>query len=367
MDSDDTLPAKSGRTLREALRAELPDRVLGFVMQVQCPGLERDDTTAVDHVKLFRNRPDLRFEGRIHEQVLPSIRRLGGDVTWIGAYVVHDGADRSPEGLARKLKRDLRLLELDALDRPRHPFVLFNLGMTLNHAGDYAQAETALTDCIGVSQHSESHLRKAYALLVDALTGQAKDDEARRRCWEGLGRFPADPELLFKSGNMALRREEWTEAAPAFESILSQPRPRYFSSLDVGILGWRSRIGLAAAYEGLGRAAAAESLWREALGDPAARHHALEGFTCFLFGQQRLAEAEPLLRELIEIDPRNAAAHHNLGQSLLQQGRARDAATCFETSLALRPAHPPTLRLLLLAARGAGERGAQALSTAVDR
>ena len=81
MDSDDTIPAECGRQLR-AGRREAEPVLLGYVMQVHCPGGGTDgpgcDMTAVDHVKLIRNRPDLRFEGRIHEQILPAIRRDDG-------------------------------------------------------------------------------------------------------------------------------------------------------------------------------------------------------------------------------------------------------------------------------------------------
>ena len=108
----------------------------GYVMQVHCPGGGEDgdadpDVTVVDHVKLFRNRPDLRFDGRIHEQVLPAIRRIGGEVAWTELYVVHSGSDPEP-GRPRSgsASRDLRLLQLELAERPEHPFTLFNLGMT---------------------------------------------------------------------------------------------------------------------------------------------------------------------------------------------------------------------------------------------
>ena len=34
----------------------------------------------VDHLRLFRNRPDIRWQYRVHEQILLSIRRSGGSV-----------------------------------------------------------------------------------------------------------------------------------------------------------------------------------------------------------------------------------------------------------------------------------------------
>ena len=110
MDSDDTVPADCGRKLRELVECEHSGAILGYVMQVHCPGSQAGDLTVVDHVKLFRNRPDLRFEFRIHEQILPAIRRANGEVGWTDIYVVHSGSDQSPAGQQRKLERDFRIL-----------------------------------------------------------------------------------------------------------------------------------------------------------------------------------------------------------------------------------------------------------------
>ena len=143
MDSDDTIDAVSGGKLRELAEKEPPPGVLGYVMQVHCPGPGADgetDVTVVDHLKMFRNQPDLRFEGRIHEQIIPAIRRAGGEVAWTDVFVVHSGYDHSPEGQERKKQRDLHLLQLELQERPEHPFTLFNLGMTYADIGRHAEA-----------------------------------------------------------------------------------------------------------------------------------------------------------------------------------------------------------------------------------
>ncbi len=171
MDSDDTIPWDCGRGLRRLIDREVPANVLAFVVQVHCPGGGDNgdpafDVTAVDHVKLFRNRPDIRFDGRIHEQLLPAIRRVGGQVAWSDVYVVHSGSDQSPDAQPKKFERDLRILELELAERPEHPFTLFNLGMTYVHAGRYNEATGYLRRSIARSNADESHLRKVYALLV---------------------------------------------------------------------------------------------------------------------------------------------------------------------------------------------------------
>ena len=168
MDSDDTIPPHCGRGLRALAYRDIPAHVLAFTMQVHCPGFGDDgepdfDVTMVDHVKLFRNRPDLRFDHRIHEQVLPAIRAAGGEVAWSELYVVHSGSDQSTAGKAKKLERDLRILHRELSERPEHPFTLFNLGMTYCHAGRYAEAIDYLERGIARSGAGEPHLRKEFA------------------------------------------------------------------------------------------------------------------------------------------------------------------------------------------------------------
>ena len=80
MDADDTLPPECGAKLHDLVRLA-EDRVTGYILQVHIPPAPGDNGfTIVDHVKLFRNWPSLRFEGRIHEQILEPIYRAGGTI-----------------------------------------------------------------------------------------------------------------------------------------------------------------------------------------------------------------------------------------------------------------------------------------------
>jgi hypothetical protein len=144
------------------------DSVMGFVVQVRCPAPPPNgphEFTVVDHCKLIRNRPELRFEHRMHEQIMPAINRAGGEIVLTNLFVVHAGSDQTPEGRRRKLIRDLRLLRADLRERPKHPFTLFNLGMTFDDMGRHGKAARYLWRSLGASAPQESHIRKVYAWL----------------------------------------------------------------------------------------------------------------------------------------------------------------------------------------------------------
>jgi O-antigen biosynthesis protein len=383
MDSDDTIDEANGSRLRELAYSQHRPNILGYVMQVHCPGphlLGEDDCTVVDHVKLVRNLPNLRFEGRIHEQVLPAIRRLGGDIEWTSLHVVHSGSDQSLAGRKRKQDRDLRILRLDLTERPNHPFVLFNLGMTYADMDEHATAIDYLRRSIAVSMPGESHLRKAYALLVSSLAQNAQTKEALAACLEGQKLFPEDPELIFRLAVLAQQEKRLQEAREGYVRLLRYQGQRHFSSIDPGILGFKARYNLAAVLQEMGQTDRAEIQWRQILAEMPSYQLAWQGLVeCLLrrgryqtaaieieqilnskdlrctalLMRARISEARGNL-EMAKADinlavhdyPEQLDALHSLCRFLFDHGELLEAKLALETLRTLLPTDPSVLHNL---------------------
>lgn len=301
MDADDTITPENGAKLRTIAGNEHPPEILGFVMQVHCPAPGADgheELTVVDHVKLFRNRPDLRFEGRIHEQVLPAIRRAGGEVAWTDVHVVHSGVDHSEEAQAKKRSRDLRLLELERQEQPDHPFTLFNLGMTYSEGGDHAQAAKELERSIECSGPEASHVRKAYALLVGSYKELGQLQKAWEVCQSARARFPEDAELLFREGMLAHELGRPGDAVRAYETILQQRENPHFKSIDCGILGYKTRHNLAVVYLALGHPELAELQWQQVVTEVPKHRQGWEGLAEALLRQGKFDAIEEVAGRL---------------------------------------------------------------------
>jgi len=415
MDSDDTIDPSNGRRLRELAYCEHPNDVLGYVVQVHCPeGQGETSVTAVDHVKLVRNHPDIRFEGRVHEQLLPAIRRLGGRVEWTNLHVVHSGPDNSPSGKAKKYDRDLKLLQLELNEHPNHSFVLFNLGMTYSDMEEHAIAQRWLERCLSASDSAESHVRKAYSLLVNSLKSQGQLLEAHEECLRALDVFPLDVELLFRRGMLEHDLGNFEAAIFAYRLILDSQEERHFVSMDVGLVDYKTHNNLALVYQDSGQLALAEIQWRsiiaqkpnfeeawQSLGRNLIDQHkwkamdllltvlhklphgeansswlkaivaekqgettsmrplleaalavnpshalARQDYCRWLFHFGSVEEAAMALEELVERDPTDAAALHNLGLIYNRSGLLEQAKNAFNRSLELRPNSEATRRVL---------------------
>jgi GT2 family glycosyltransferase/tetratricopeptide (TPR) repeat protein/SAM-dependent methyltransferase len=328
IDSDDTISPENGRKLRELAARPPEPNVLGYVLQVHCPGPGDDgqaDVTVVDHVKLFPNRPDLRFEGRIHEQLLPAIRRAGGDVAFTDIFLTHTGYDHSPEGQKKKLERDLRILGKELAERPEHPFTLFNLGMTYADAKDFPRSVDSLRRSAARSGPDESQLRKTFALLVYCLGQLGKSDEAWEASEQGLNLFPDDAELRFRRAILLQEQGRLGEALAAYEDVIGRRAARHFSSVVQGITGFKARHNMAIVLADTGELARAEAEWRRVVDEVPGYMPGWRGLGDILLRQGRHNDARALAKRL-GTDPRLRR------EGLLLQGHTETACQDFDSA-----------------------------------
>jgi glycosyltransferase involved in cell wall biosynthesis len=307
MDADDTLPEECGNKFRELiLLAET--EVTGFIMQVHIPPPPGGDGfTIVDHVKIFRNKPEHRFEGRIHEQILEPLYRAGGRIEKTNLFVIHSGYDYSPEGQKHKRERDLRILALDVAERPNHPFPRFNIGMTHHHLKNFDLAIEALEQSLALSKPHESTVRKIYAMLGSCHLEKGEAQKAKERIEEGLALTPRDPELLFRAGAVYRTIGDLAAAEKSYLLLLSEPETGHIDSLDVSLTGYKARHNLALLYQDMQRWNDAEAQWKAAVAEAPRFLPSWLGLAELYLRLRRLEEVRGIAAEIEAWAPQEAA------------------------------------------------------------
>ncbi|HUK23230.1 MAG TPA: glycosyltransferase [Terriglobales bacterium] len=79
--------------------------------------------------RLFRRHPQIRYSGRVHEQVIPQIRALGFALAGAGSIVHHFGHLSSPAQLRAKDELYRKLGRLKLNDAPNDPQAWIELGL----------------------------------------------------------------------------------------------------------------------------------------------------------------------------------------------------------------------------------------------
>jgi GT2 family glycosyltransferase/tetratricopeptide (TPR) repeat protein len=292
LDADDRLDGANRQKLEHLLASLNAEENVAYSMKCLClPDPVSATATVVDHIRLFRNHPEIRWKYRVHEQILPAVRRLKGTVRWSDVIVHHVGY-QDPALRRRKLERDLRLLELENADNPHDPFTLFNLGSVFQELGHPAEALGFLRDSLERSHPSDSIVRKLFALIVQCNRQLGQGDEALAACESGRAHYPEDAELLFQEALLGRERGELGRAETCFLQLLKDCEAAHFASVDSGLRGFKARHNLAVLYFAQGRLAEAEAQWRAGLGEQPAFEPSWIGLGELYLAQGRLAEAE---------------------------------------------------------------------------
>jgi glycosyltransferase involved in cell wall biosynthesis len=268
LDADDVIDAPERQKLEAHLHSLGAGEDAGYVIRCACDP-SPDGTggdTVVDHIRLFPLREGLRWTYRVHEQILPALRRFKIPVHWTDITVRHTGyVDQALRG--RKLERDTRILRAELDERPDDPFVLFNLGAIAVERKDWTGALESLERSLAGSAPSDSIVRKLYALIarVHQMTGDSQ--AALRTCADGLSLDGEDAELWFRKAVVHRHRGESSDAEGCWRRILTLTRPNVFCSIDQGIYGHLTRRNLAALAAERGDVGEADKLWHAVLAE----------------------------------------------------------------------------------------------------
>lgn len=210
LDADEALDPAQGEELRQ-VAAQCEDEGL-FLEIHNYVGDGRQGATVNPVLRMFRNRPAYRFEGRIHEQIAASILAGKPDASFrlTGFVVHHYGYQQARVEAKGKVERNMRLLEEALTEEPDNAFYHYNLGVEYLRTGRpepalaHFREASARIDPVAVSY---AHLVAKYE--VRCLQGLGRWSEAADRANEALLLYPDYTDLVqYKAASeLALGRE----------------------------------------------------------------------------------------------------------------------------------------------------------------
>jgi len=249
--------------------------------------------------RLWRNRPEYRFAGEVHEQILPTIlaRRPGSKTAHSGLQVVHYGYLREVRAARRKFERNRRLLEKMIARSPQDGFAHFNLGIEYYDQGLLEEAAACFGAALARARPGDVWRPKLVKAYAATLLEREEWPSLFRLLDEEIARYPDYTDLHFLKGVARARAGQAEEAAAAFARCLelgSAPALRY-ASTDPGTGTYKAQLELGAALEALGRHAEAREAYRRAAQMRPGWHEPLKRLAALL---GRTAGDEELLIEL---------------------------------------------------------------------
>jgi glycosyltransferase involved in cell wall biosynthesis len=173
--------------------------------------------------RLWRNDPRIRFDGVIHEKVVPAIHAVadsdGRKVLPCDLELVHFGYEGDQ---TRKHRRNLPLLRRQLALEPDNLFVWHHLSRVLEGLGDASEAERMVEGGLQVARAKPWRDPLAVLLYADLVRLRERHgDHAAALLAEGLRIFGDNCVLLWLHSRALIRQGAYEEALEPLDRILA--------------------------------------------------------------------------------------------------------------------------------------------------
>lgn len=153
IDADETIDELNANKIRSVINKK---DVMGITVRQCIPQQSNNIATAYysEYCRIFRRHKNIRFKGKIHEQILPSIERVGGKVLRTDIVVYHWAYAINEEKKRCRAERNLRYLLYELEMVQNDSFIYLNLGTTYYELGKKDAAIRALQRALDLDNGS---------------------------------------------------------------------------------------------------------------------------------------------------------------------------------------------------------------------
>lgn len=337
LDADEELIG--GQALRELLHDE---DIEGYCLrEVNFIGEELGIESVVNSAfRLFRNRPEYRYEGALHEQIMGKVDPAGGACTrFVGVEIHHYGYLEPTSRAKEKTDRNMAIVMEEVARKPKDSFTLFNAGVEFQRTGRFEEALTYFQRAFATLPS----LRAYYASLllrniVATLHAMEREDEALDVLRDALEAYPDFTDLHYLAGQIHTGRREYRAAVRSFRRAIElgdHGGDRYLAQAGMGsFYSWHA---LGALHALMGDTHEAVRAFRQAIATARGFYAApLVRLATALLESDDPETVREYLTGIIP-DARRADSLRVLGQVFVAQGHPAHAVACLEEARALRP------------------------------
>jgi tetratricopeptide (TPR) repeat protein len=223
LDADERLRPEQHDVLRTMLRSNSASGTDAFYLKLRSPigSLESAQVHLVPYPRLFRNRPGLKFEGRIHEQITPALSRRGARFKDSPIIIDHLGYAREQDVIEAKTERNLQMLLSQVNDEPNNGYAHYQLGQTYLVRKDVENGlphlKRALDSVNGISYPIRAAI---HAIFAGQCLEKGLLDDTVTECKRSLEYAPNQTYAHMLLATVSFRQEDYAAAAAELKTVL---------------------------------------------------------------------------------------------------------------------------------------------------
>lgn len=300
--------------------------------------------------RLFRNLPGIRYSGRIHEQLSPSVMALNGREGFSNILLHHLGYAKEEAEMIEKSQRNYRLLTKQIDDEPENPYWHFTLAQNLILSRRYDEARTHLHQALALGNLPKDIRCSIHNNLAEIHLRAGEHEQAVRFAEQALAvtkKQTTSYLLLFEIyGHLKDNQKqiECLEAAIA----LAEKKQRAVNEISL-----EAYVDLPALYMNLGHKYFAEksfqqagSRYKQALARMPGNLSAMKGLGDCLIQGGEFEQAERLLEQIRKRAPNDVLNLEKLAWLAIKMKKFVKAISIYEALLAFTSMNQEVMKRL---------------------
>ncbi|WP_377802120.1 glycosyltransferase [Bacillus benzoevorans] len=218
-------------------------------------------------IRMFRNRPEYRFQGYIHEQIVSSIleRQPEAALHISSVKIHHYGYAGTVVAAKDKIQRNLQLLKKALRDSPDDPFHHYNIGVEYMRMNDWHAALKHHQKSLSLAPPETSYIHLLYKYIARSHFHLGNDAEAIETCDQGISLFSDYTDLYHLKGTVLLTSNRKQEAKEMFLVALQKGTAPLLYHTDAGNGTYLSAFALGQICEEMGDGRSAIHWYAEAI------------------------------------------------------------------------------------------------------
>lgn len=226
LDADERVVYPSPEEIKSILKNA--DNTIGaFYCLIESEHYQMDGSTEVHrggYPRIFRNLgyPKIKFIGRVHEQIAPSIFQNNLSIQFSNIKILHLGYNQSREVMEKKIQRNYKMLIEHVKEEPLNGYAWYQLGQTLAQMSLANEAEKAIRMAIQTKTLSKSVFASAASTLAKMVGNRGNYQEALFWAEKSLSVVPDQIYALHLKAYALLYLERFEEAEQTFYEVLKR-------------------------------------------------------------------------------------------------------------------------------------------------
>jgi glycosyltransferase involved in cell wall biosynthesis/Tfp pilus assembly protein PilF len=338
LDADDRMDPEEIEKLRE-IKAKLPMKhPKGYYLIVQSES-PLDGINSFYQLRLFPNKQGVRFEGRIHEQVILSLARSGIPLENLAIKIRHTGYESIP-AIIKKYERNWTILETEIKQHPQNTILCFNAARTLAGMNRHQEAIEHLlkiTDNHLIKKREKTFYLQAAILLGKYYSQIKKFSEAQSLFAQLAADYPDNPIVYYSLGESYFLAGDYGRACPPIRRSLELPLEITIFPINEEKFVYGQFNTLAQCYQQLGRVEEASGIWKEYHDRYPEKPQACEHLGMLALENNQIAEAAEYLQKAKQEGWASDKILANLGLCYRKLGKVAEAEEVLKKALDLNP------------------------------